>query len=295
MRITAEIRGGNLGAIHDAAARTLRARTALETGKRITRPSDDPAGARQLLAHQTTVAAMGSYERATSVVLLRQGMLERVSENLLTQLIDVVNATTGALGSLQDGEAGVRAAIAISSLRDGIAADLNTSVQGEYLFSGSEATTPAFSTQGGQWVYGGDTAKVHVAIMPGRETPISEVGSQVAQGTATDNVLNTLESLITALDTGDTATARSLLPAVNDAIARVIDMQNRLGVEQAAVAAAQQRVTTERTTALSSQAALEEADLVAAALALNQSDTAYRAALQATGILNQTSLLDFLR
>ena len=295
MRMTAEIRSGNLAAITNAAARTLKARTQLETGKRMTRPSDDPAGTRQLLAHQTTVAAMGSYERATSVVLLRQGMLERVSDNLLTQLTDVLNTTTGALGSLQDGEAGVRAAIAVASLRDGIASDLNTSIQGEYLFSGSEATTPAFSKQGSDWVYGGDTAKVHVAIMPGRETPISEVGSQLAQGTATDNVLNTLESLITALDAGDTATARTLLPEITGAIDRVIDMQNRLGVEQAAVSAAQQRVTTERTLALSSQAALEEADLVAAALALNQSDTAYRAALQATGILNQTSLLDFLR
>jgi flagellar hook-associated protein 3 FlgL len=295
MRVTAEIRSGNLAAINQAAVRTLKARTQLETGKRMTRPSDDPAGAQQLLAHQATVAAMGSYERATSVVLLRQGMLERVSDNLLTQLTDVLNTTTGALGSLQDGEAGVRAAIAVGSLRDGIASDLNTSVQGEYLFSGSEATTPAFSKQGEQWVYGGDTAQVHVAVMAGRETPISEVGSQLAQGTATDNVLNTLESLITALDTGDMATARALLPEISAAISRVIDMQNRLGVEQAAVASAQERVTTERTMALSSQAALEEADLVAAALALNQSDTAYRAALQATGILNQTSLLDFLR
>jgi len=295
MRITADIRGGNLDAIHDAATRTLKARTQLETGKRIARPSDDPGGARQLLAYQTTVAAMGSYERATSVVLLRQGMLERVSENLLAQLTDVLNATTGALGSLQDSEAGARAAVAIGSLRDGIASDLNTSVQGEYLFSGSKATTPAFSKQAGQWVYGGDTAQVRVAVMPGRETPISQVGSQVAQGTAPENVLNTLESLITALDTGDMETARSLLSPINGAIARVIDMQNRIGVEQAAVAAAQHRVMTERTSAQSSQAALEDADLVAAALALNQSDTAYRAALQATGILNHTSLLDFLR
>lgn len=295
MRITADLRAGNLGAINDAAARTLKARTQLETGKRISRPSDDPAGASQILAHQATVAAMGSYERATSVVLLRHGMMERVADNLLTQLTDVLNATTGALGSLQDGEAGVRAAIAVGSLRDGIAADLNTSVQGEYLFSGSEATTPSYTRQGGQWVYGGDTAQVRLAIMPGLETPISQVGSQVAQGTASDNVLNTLESLITALNAGDTAAARGLLPDIQASIARVIDMQNRVGVEQAAVGTAQQRVAAERTMALSGQAALEQADLVAAALALNQSDTAYRAALQATGILNQTSLLDFLR
>lgn len=294
MRITAEIRSGNLAAIHEAAARTVKARTQLETGKRITRPSDDPAAARQLLAYQTTASAMGSYERAASVVLLRQSILDRVSENLVSQLTDVINATTAAL-SLSDDQAGSRAAIAISSLRDGVAADLNTIVQGEYLFSGSRATTPAFSRQDGAWVYGGDTSQVLVDIMPGRETPMSHVGSQVAQGTADENVLNTLESLITALNAGDKDGARALLTDVNGAIARVIELQNRLGVEQAAVTSAQQRVTADRASALSSQAALEEADLVAAALELNQSDTAYRAALQATGILNRTSLLDFLR
>jgi len=294
MRITAEIRSGNLAAIHEAAARTVKARTQLETGKRITRPSDDPAAARQLLAYQTTASAIGSYERAASVVLLRQSILDRVSENLVSQLTDVINATTAAL-SLSDDQAGSRAAIAISSLRDGVAADLNTTVQGEYLFSGSRATTPAFSRQDGAWVYGGDTSQVLVDIMPGRETPMSYVGSQVAQGTADENVLNTLESLLTALNAGDKDGARALLTDVNGAIVRVIELQNRLGVEQAAVTSAQQRVTADRASALSSQAALEEADLVAAALELNQSDTAYRAALQATGILNRTSLLDFLR
>lgn len=295
MRMTAEIRAGHLAAIHDAAARTLHARTQLETGKRITRPSDDPAGMQQVLAHQATVAAMGSYERATSVVLLRQGLLERVADNLLTQLTDVRSATTGAIGSFRDGTAGARAAVAVSSLRDGIASDLNTSVQGEYLFSGSAATSPAYSREDGQWVYGGDSAQVRVDMMPGRDTPISEVGSRVAQGAAADNVLNVLDALVTALNAGDSDATVELLPEIDAAIARVIDLQNRLGVEQSAVAAAQQRVSSDRATALSNQAAIEEADLVAAALALNQSDTAYRAALQATGILTHTSLLDFLR
>src|SRR5690606_24778448 len=119
------------------------------SGQRMVKPSDDPLGAAQAINISQTLAMSERYGQNRQVALQNLGMQQNVLnsatmqlQGIKTRLVEVGN------GTLADVD---RAALAevLQGSRDALLNLANsTDGNGQYLFSGSRGSRPAFSDQG---------------------------------------------------------------------------------------------------------------------------------------------------
>ena len=178
----------------------------LATGKRVSKPSDDPAAAREALANRGLGARLqgliSSAERASSDLLSIDATLGKA----LDVMIDARD--TGFAAPQADDEANRLRAIEIRDLRDTLLNLGNTFQRGRYVFSGSATGTTPFDTAG---VYAGNSEEVRAAIDFNEEVGITLAGDALFQGAGGD-MFQMLEDLAVALDANDTAGISAVLP-----------------------------------------------------------------------------------
>jgi len=151
----------------------------LSSGKKIQRPSDDPAGMAALVEVQASDSTTTQY-LSTISALRSQTQAADSSLNSATLLLEraLSLGVRGGTGTLSDSD---REAIACEL--DGISTQLrgigNSTIQGIYLFSGSSTTTTPFVTSGGQVTYQGSNHSNEVAIGDGVKVEANIAGSDV--------------------------------------------------------------------------------------------------------------------
>ena len=174
----------------------------LATGKKILKPSDDPAVATQLLNLSSLKANNLQYDRnintAQNELELQESVLAS-SGNVLQRVRElVIQANTATQGSE------TRAAIAdeISNLADELLQLANTkSPSGEYIFAGYNSRTPAFAKSGGGYVYQGDQGQRLLQVSESAQLAVRDNGADVFQGMMTGDGRFLLET--PASNTGD--------------------------------------------------------------------------------------------
>ena len=158
----------------------------LATGKKVLKPSDDPAVATQLLNLSSLKAnnlqfdrnintAQNELELQESVLASSGNVLQRVRE----LVIQANNATQGSQ---------TREAIAdeISNLADELLQLANTkSPSGEYIFAGYNSRTPAFAKSGAGYVYQGDQGQRLLQVSEDTQLAVRDNGADVFQGMST--------------------------------------------------------------------------------------------------------------
>src|SRR5262245_37713016 len=137
MRITfdAIFRDG-VDAINRAAADLARAQQQVSTGKRINQPSDDPSGNAAAMAQNSVVAQIDVYTRAADAATNRLSIADSVLNDIVNQLQAAQVAALAARGSNISASQRTAAVARLQSVRDALVSDLNTQVNGVYLFSG---------------------------------------------------------------------------------------------------------------------------------------------------------------
>lgn len=173
----------------------------------------------------------------------------------------------------------------------------NTRFNGNYIYAGTAVDSPAVTVTrvAGQITgatYAGNTAQASI--------PLSEATSITASTDPTTNAglaafINNLVSLRDALNSGNTsavATAQAGLTSSEDLLVGALadngGVQTRIEASQAQQA--------DRTTSVDQLISSEtSADLPATIVKLNQTQTAYQAALQSASNIMQLSLLDYIK
>jgi flagellar hook-associated protein 3 FlgL len=294
MRITFNRLNANLSAINTAAGQMARAKQQVETGRRISVPSDDPAGTRRSIEARAELGRLDAYDRTADSVNARLTLMDTVLNDVVDQLTEGLTTATSARGSAVNQSTRDAAAAKLEGIRNALVSDLNTTFRGTYLFSGSEATTPAYAQVAGVWTYGGDTTAVMAETAPGRTSAITRDGSALAQGTDAANLFTEMDLLITAVQTGDDAGMAAGIQALERAFARATGTQTRVGLDMQTLGEGQLQVQADRIATKANLSKDEDANMAQAITDMTQADTAYRAALQAAS-LQKISLLDFLR
>ncbi len=188
-------------AIQDKSAELSRAQQYIAAGKKVLRPSDDPAGAARILDLNAFIDTAEQYQRNIGMLKSR---LE-LQESTLNGVTDVLqrahelavqgnNDTVGPEG---------RAAIAdeIDVLNDQLMSLANTrDANDEYLFAGSKRNTPPFTRSGGALRYQGDQTRRELRIAADRQVGDAATGFEVfmkvpASGGGNQNVFTTLDKL----------------------------------------------------------------------------------------------------
>ncbi|OMH30604.1 flagellin [Tersicoccus sp. Bi-70] len=274
-----------------AQARLADAQDTATSLRRITRPSDDPAGAAQAMRVRAEVAANAQYGRN-----IDNGTA------WLTGVDAALGDATRFLDSARDAvQQGLNAArtpadrIALADVIDGLRADLlgraNATYLGRSLFAGT-SDQPAFVDGNPPTFTGVAGDAVHRRFGENQSVRVDADGAAIF-GTGPTSVFATLDAIsaelraggITASRLDDLDSARATLRTARaDAGARLTTLEAAKDANQAAKVALE-----------SDRAALEDVDLGTAVLDLQVQQTSYQAALAVTAKTLQPTLMDFLR
>ena len=174
----------------------------LATGKKVLKPSDDPAVATQLLNLSSLKANNLQYDRNINTALNELELQESVlasSGNVLQRVRELVIQANNATQSPQTREA---IADEISNLANELLQLANTkSPSGEYIFAGYNSRTPAFAKSGAGFVYQGDQGQRLLQVSEDTQLAVRDNGADVFQGMSTGDGRFLLET--PASNTGD--------------------------------------------------------------------------------------------
>lgn len=266
----------------------------LSSGKRVNRPSDDPAAAASEVLNQDQQAQVDQYLQSTTSL---NGMFQTADSALASTLLALNQAvslgTEGANGALSQSNLQTIAA-SVQGVLAQVVQMANTSYQGSYIFGGTATTSVPFSSAAGGLVYNGNDGLNQAAIADGRSIQTNVPGSQLFMQPGSD-VIGSLQGLITALQGGNSAAISNATTAVSNALSDL--SAQRLFYSNAMNQVSDEQITlNQQNTNLKAQEnALVGADMTQAALAVTQAQTANQAVLAATARVLPVTLLDYLK
>ncbi|HWG38989.1 MAG TPA: flagellin [Candidatus Acidoferrales bacterium] len=173
----------------------------------------------------------------------------------------------------------------------------NTSYQGIYIFAGTATTTAPFVADASQpsgVAYNGNSGTNTVEIGTGRSVTVNIPGNQMFQGAGGD-VMNSLQQLVTALQSGDTTAIGSATTQLRTAFNYVTQQRVFYGNAVDQLNDNQTFLQSEKVSLSSQENDLVGVDLSKAATDLSQAEITHQAALAAAAKVSQNTLLDYLK
>jgi flagellar hook-associated protein 3 FlgL len=269
----------------------------LATGKRVNEPSDDPAAAAADVENQSLQGQTDQYLQNTSNL---EGLLQ-TADSALSSVVTALNQaiSLGTQGANGDLSASNQQEIAqqVQNIQSQVVQLANTSYQGSYIFGGTASQAAPFAldaTQPSGVIYNGNTGVNSVAIAEGRSIQVNIPGSQVFQG-AGGSVMGALQQLVTALQSGNSASIGTATTQVSSALNYLSQQRvtydsgiSQLNANQSSLQQEQVNLQTQENT-------LVGADLATAATNLSQAQTAQSATLAALAQIIPQSLLNYLK
>jgi flagellar hook-associated protein 3 FlgL len=311
MRVTANTFPNSLvDQLSKLATRQNRLQNQAATGQRIQLPEDDPAGMRRVLDFQARSQTLGQYLRNIGVMQDQANASYGAMQGLRTVSDRAREIATLADGTRSPAEL-TSYATEISQLIQQAVQTANAQFRGDYLFAGTKSDQPPFviatdvNGRVTSVTYQGNTTQAANEIAEGVTLSSQTLGENNSgtgpRGLITDSrsgadFFNHLISLQNNLAAGNVAAI-----AAADRPQLALDEDNVL-YHFSTVGAVLERLnttaglTTKQTDSLEASVSKEaDADLSQTLVRLNQTQTAYQAALQAGAKIIQPTLMDFLR
>jgi flagellar hook-associated protein 3 FlgL len=235
------------------------------------------------------------YTKNVSTVLSSVESASSVLSNVVTALTQAVSlGTEGANGT--NSTANMQAiAKQVQGVLSTVVSQANTSVAGAYLFGGTGATTPYTTDESSAtgYTYNGNSDASSVAVGDDLSVQVDLPGTQVFSNSS-NNVLGSLSSLVSALQSGNSSAIETATGAVSSAIAFIGQQQAFYGNAESQLNS-QETFLQQDTVSLASQAtSLVGINEATAATNLSQAETDNSAALAATAKVLPNTLLSYL-
>jgi flagellar hook-associated protein 3 FlgL len=269
----------------------------LATGLRVNEPSDDPSAAAADVENQAQQSQTDQYLQNTSNL---EGSLQSADSALssvvsaLTQAISL--GTQGANGDLSASDQQTIAQ-QVESIQSQVVQLANTSYEGSFVFGGTASQSAPFTldaTQPSGVLYNGNAGVNTVEIAQGSSMQVNVPGSQLFQG-AGGSVMGSLQQLVTALQSGNSASIGTATTQVSNALSYLSHQRVFYGSAVNQLNANQSYLQQEQVNLQSEQNTLVGANLATAATDLSQAQTAQSATLAALAQIIPQSLLNYLK
>lgn len=264
----------------------------LGSGRKIQKPSDDPAGLAALVDVQASSARTDQYLRNISAVRSQIQAADSTLSSVVTALERALAlGVGGANGTLNDsGRNSV--AIELEGIRDQLVELGNSSAQGMYFFAGTATTTKPFQEVGGEILYGGSDQGNQIVLGEGYAITLNLPGTRIF-GDDNTGIFASIKNLADAIRTnGDVTTALAEVSKARDTVSasRVVYGNSLNRIEST------QNTMKERKLQLSHQETeIAGADLAEVASQLSSTITSRSALLAAIGKADSLSLFDYLK
>ncbi len=262
------------------------------SGRRIERPSDDPAGSRRALlakaAAEDYSIGRAKIDQAGAEHQRRELALAEMTTRL-SRAREVALAMANATMSASERTA---AAAEVTEIKQTLIELGNTKFLDRYLFAGSATDAPAFAATG---AYQGNADEITIDLPGGVDAPVTADGGELLRGTAGDqDVVGALDGLIAGLQTNDVSVIRTGLDELAASIDHVIQSRSELGADVGLLENLDAIFESAESALEDRRAQLEEVDIVEAYSAVVQTRQAYEQALQVTAKSRTPSIFELL-
>ena len=297
MRITfnSQYRNASAG-IETATNQLIEAQRQVTTGRRISRPSDDPSGAAMAAIERTRIAAADQYERAADSTNSRLSVIDSALSDIIDRISAAQTTALKGMGTIRSADEREAAAQTLEGIRATLMDDFNTSFHGSFVFAGAQSTTKPYALSGtAVGAYAASTTEVQVDIGEEESVTVAFNGTDIAKGTAAKHVFDVIDDLVAAIRAGDDTTAHANVTELGNAFTRATTAQTRVGVGMKQIEGQKTRLQDTKLATSERLSRLEDADMAAAITEMTKADAAYRAALGAIGTATKVSLMDYLK
>ena len=291
MRITSDIAYNNLlRDIERISERMSTTQTQISSGKKLNKPSDDPVAVSDVIRIQAEQGEIKQYQDNLATAKSRlnfadatlQGvetMIERVRNLALSSLSDLTNA------NLHTPE--------ISGLRDQLLTAANSTIDGQFMFAGSNVDSPAYTqASNGTVTYNGNSDAVRVQIGRAATLQVGVPGSDIFSGTV--DVFATVQNLMTAMNSGDKAGIAAEVTKLEQFSSVVSSALGKVGGLVNVAQSVDSELTQYSLGRTEQRSRLEDTDLAAALTDYTQAETALKAATAVGARISNISILDYL-
>lgn len=292
MRITAQmIIDSAIKHMEENRTRLFDIQEAVSSGKRFSRPSQDPMAAAKSMEINGLLDRLDQYERSvdSSTAFLEE------TERALNGTYDlVVEAWEISLGFATTGDSEGRqiAASQIGLLRDQLLAQANARIGDRYVFGGYSTGSQPFASDG---TYNGDSGLIQIRIGTSSNMTLNFTGDEVFKGgTGGVDIFHTLEDFQTALENNDQDGIDQARAELAQAIDQIVSFQSQTGVRLKRLETAKTDLADSRFQMSDLLADTESADITKVAAELAVQQTLFQASVAATSKVLQISLLSLV-
>jgi flagellar hook-associated protein 3 FlgL len=308
--------------LNEASTKLEELRTIGATGKKLNKPSDDPASIRPVLNTRKQISNVDRYletmGKSLDTMQSTDGHLNQV-ENIMQRAKEIM--TNAVNGTLSDAD---RTTLAeeMSLLRKELLDTANGEVDGKYLFAGYATDTKPFVENSTfdvanfdyldptTWpaTYQGDGNATSLEINTGELIEVNLTGNDLFFGADTwtsttgtqqpdsgrYNLLNELAQAEKVIRANDTAGMQSSIDSLEGAAEQNRRLRSQLGNRSDRVETAMEYEEGVRIDLKQILSRYEDADAIEAFNAIVQQETAFQAALNVTSKVSQLSILDYI-
>lgn len=265
------------------------------TGKRVSKPSDDPSAIRPMLDTRGQIRSSERFLRTLGTAGDRLNILdthlERVENLMVRAKESLVYAGNGSLSQPDLKTLGNQ----MRQMKEELLAVANANVDGKYIFSGFSEDVMPYPT-GTPGEFAGDDNKIELEIGPGEKVAVNLTGSEIFgdPGTGKD-MWQLFDDMIAALEAGDSAAALAEMDNLDRAADYARGQRSLMGNLAQRVDNAQLNMEDMRIDMKSMLSRLEDADILETLTNMTMQETALKAALDVTSRVSRLSILDYMR
>lgn len=271
----------------------------VDTGKKITRPSQDPVVAMKGMAYRTNLEEITQYKRnfseAHNWIDNSDGALDQTGKALARLRDLVMQASNDTLETNQ------RQAIAaeVKQIHDQIAEIANTKVGEKYIFNGTNTLSkPVEVDANGLAQVSSTDGAVQLELSKGVYIQVNTVASKIFSTSPDEGkgLFSDIESLITDLNSGKTGKdLDKYLTYVDNHTQNVLTARADIGARDNRLTLMEDRIDDQEVMAKQLLSEAEDVDYEKAITDLKTQEAVHNAALSVGARIIQPTLLDFLR
>ncbi|TQS74830.1 flagellar hook-associated protein FlgL [Ornithinibacillus gellani] len=268
----------------------------LNTGKKVHKPSDDPVIVMKGMSYRSEVSRIGQYMRNTGEVHNWMDNSDAALDKATKTLQKLQELAVQASNDTYDAEARSSIAEEAAQLKEHLISIANTSVNGKYIFNGTNTTEKPYDPDGNkQDSFNADTVLIEIA--PGVTLEANVNGDRVfgtPEGTDEGNVFEVIDTFINRL-TNEEGDISASIEDLEASLNQVINARADLGARMNRLDLIEDRLSEQELVATNMMSKNEDIDYEKVITDLITQESIHRAALAAGSKIIQPSLLDFLR
>ena len=268
--------------------------TQINTGKKITRPSEDPVIAMKGMNYRTQVAEVEQYRRNASEIWSwmdhSDDVLDKTTKAIQRIEYLAVQAANGTYG--RDELKSI--AEEVKQLQEQIVELANTNVNGKYIFNGTDTNIPPIikGEKGFEINYNPDELNpVLIEVSKGIKFQVNVSPEEIFDQELFDDI----KDFIKRLEDGEQDLIGDSIGALNDSMLKIVNGRAELGARMNRLELIEDRLSQQEIIAKDTMAKNEGVDFEEAVMNLLTQEVIHRAALSSGAKIIQPSLIDFLR